>query len=370
MRRLRNQPTILRLLTWTPLDPPDVPEKETWAEYLSSWGSFVSQPFSYDPEARWTKELTFETVNDGNLSDWLDALEGSEFSGLEEGKIWHTLMSLLHAALWLHRGRTFRDRNWYLSDSLPTDQIPFWKPVLHGKIDPEHILYNQTFDPKRPYGDCKLFVPTDSKLLPSFHGKLTTKNLPSSTTYYSAPELTWMKPSREDEAPMGAKSDLWSIGAVCVEMMGGPFYVDQPQSWYDVPSAQQFADLSFNMYEEKNMARWQACDLPKEYSRTLRAAVANMLVFRPGDRPDIEECITFARTQFIAWRKRVRSSRPRSARQGIIWITPSLFRNRAPKRDRTNPEGIDRNPVDPFWEARRTLARAILAFPAAVRPWQ
>lgn len=344
LQRQRNQPTILRLESWSPLRAPNPPplQPETWAEFFNSWCRFANQPFSDNaPPLIWAKELTFETVDDGNLNDFLDLLFMSNYSGMEEAKIWHTLMSVLHALLWLHRGRTYTDRNWYLSDAVPTPADPNWRPIVHGRIDPEHILYNRKPPGfKRPYGDTKLYVPADCKVLPSIQTALKKSDFPKPTTYYSAPKLTWLKPKRGAEGLIGAKSDIWSIGAVCFRMMGGPFYLGQPHSWFNIPSDQQFADLSSTMYEEDDMAAWDADDLPKEYSPYLRAAVAKLLVIRPRDRPDVEEAILFAREQFVLWRKRVRAAG--GMRQDTKWIRGSRYRNRAPERVRTFPvEGDD-----------------------------
>lgn len=357
LKRQRNQPTILRLNSWSPKEVPLSLPAKTWTEYFFRWCRFGGQPYSDDPV--WTKELIFETVDNGSLQDWLDALEGTEDSGFHEGQIWHTLLSLLHALLWLHRGRTFTNRNWFLRDT--PDPLPGpddWKPVFHGQIDPDHILFNQAMDRHRPYGDTKLYVPPDAVVLPSIRARYFEK--PDPKTFYTAPEHTWMTGRGRPAwliAPQGTKADIWSVGAVCFRMMGGPSYPDQDtyndadRFWCGQSAEQRFDDLSWLMYDQNYLSRWQPDDLPKEYSPYLRAAVSNLLHFVPRDRPDIEDAIQYARTEFTAWRRRVDANT-------YLTFNPLNYPDRAPARAKPVPRPksqmvADDNAVaDPFVEPR------------------
>ena len=242
----------------------------------------------------------------------------STHEGLPESLIWHTLISLLKAVLWLHCGQHgYREKG----------RRRNWTPVIHNFINPANIFYSHPLAGVRartgPYGTCRLgnfsrCVTLQSILDPEGdeedqERKDAFEQVHSlgEETGYEAPELVL-----DSDMIPGPESDLWSIGAVMVAMMTGRTIWDLvleiefsghvqakrrsaklSETWRSVPLVQRHTLLS-RLAGNSDIA----AALPEQYPFSLRAIVEAHLVVDPIYRADAVEMLRDVMADFEARR--------------------------------------------------------------------
>ncbi|EME89035.1 uncharacterized protein MYCFIDRAFT_193051 [Pseudocercospora fijiensis CIRAD86] len=244
-------------------------------------------------------------------------------AGVEEPFVWHVLTSLLRAVLWLHEGRTEVDP-WAMEE-------PNWTPIVHNNINPDTIFLTAPRE-GQVYGQVKLGNFTRCRLLHERNSLERRQNINlfkapegQGQEDFEAPELSWyisrdpevlnLSPRSmlrfldqrglEDEAsePFGGRSDLWSIGAVVVALMGGAYVPESREEVYEPYSkARGFAMRSLELARE-GKDRWQAHMFPQSYSLSLRVCLEKLLIFDPAKRFSISEALHFVSTKWDRWRK-------------------------------------------------------------------
>ena len=238
------------------------------------------------------KETCWEHCDAGTLNRLILAQEGEE---LPESLIWHTLLSLLEAVLYLHTGDPVMVKS---GDEPFISPRPGWKPIAHNLINPANIFYcHPRKEPGRKeatYGACKLGNFSKCLTFRSEYEKvgwvrLQEDGVDGEPTGYEAPERNPDWPGCGMTAD--GLSDVWSIGAVAVAMMSGrsvwkyvmrehinaamPSRADA--DWSTVPPVQRFARLQAMTTDQPGSCklRWA---LPQEYSLGLRWVVERMLM--------------------------------------------------------------------------------------------
>lgn len=172
------------------------------------------------------KRLYWEYCDKGSLRSLLSRHEG----GLEEDLIWHVLRELLRAVVYLHTGVRHDDP---LIDDESGPSVSRRWPIVHCQINPDNIHFSsqgrqqpaeswgvqpggRSWWPMVKLGNFSkvAFItdPTPPSCIQQF--KYTKAG---EYTWFEAPELSWY--SRFD--PVAGQSDMWSIAAVAVAMMGG-----------------------------------------------------------------------------------------------------------------------------------------------------
>ncbi|KAK3708419.1 Serine/threonine-protein kinase Nek11 [Vermiconidia calcicola] len=241
--------------------------------------------------------------------------------GLPESLLWHTLISLLKAMLYLHTGR---------QDHKDSTAHKDWMPVVHNLINPETISYGEPPSGRSPsahgvtrrpaYGVCKLGNFSQCVVLQSRHNPIDDREVTdrrevfqhlhsrAKLTGYEAPEL-----QVDGDELSGPASDLWSIGAVMVSMMTGGKsvwdlvreikFADHAQknrntgrlleSWTLVPTMQRRKFLrSIDGEGDIVMA------LPRWYSFDLRILIEGLLASNPLDRGEAIDVLEDAVSKF------------------------------------------------------------------------
>ncbi|KAK3713189.1 hypothetical protein LTR37_008622 [Vermiconidia calcicola] len=273
------------------------------------------------------REETGEPEKPGSLIDLIRrnrptvGLPTKQSLGLPESLLWHTLISLLKAMLYLHAGR---------QDHKDPTAHKDWMPVVHNLINPETISYGDPPSERGPrahggtrrpaYGVCKLGDFSQCVVLQSRHNPIDEREVAdrkeafqhlhsgAEQTGYEAPELQVV----DDELP-GPASDLWSIGAVMVSMMTGG------KSVWDLVREIKFAD---HAQKNRNTGRllegWtlvpaiqlrkflQSIDgmgdivmaLPGWYSFDLRILIEGLLASNPLDRGEAIDVLEDAVSKF------------------------------------------------------------------------
>ncbi|KXT17201.1 hypothetical protein AC579_324 [Pseudocercospora musae] len=243
--------------------------------------------------------------------------------GIEEPFIWHVLNSLLRAALWLHEGRT-EVNPW-------AKEEPDWTPIVHNNINPDTVFLNAPRE-GQIYGQVKLGNFTRCRLLNERRSLERRQNinlfkgpLNQDQEDFEAPELSWyisrdtevlnLSPRSllkfvdqrglEDEAsePFGGRSDLWSIGAIIVALMGGAYIPESKEEIYEPYSKTRgFAMRSLDLARQ-GRDRWQAHMFSQAYSLSLRVCLEKLLIFDPTKRFSVIEALQFVTTKWDRWRK-------------------------------------------------------------------
>ncbi|KXT00257.1 hypothetical protein AC578_1223 [Pseudocercospora eumusae] len=266
--------------------------------------------------------------------------------GVEEPFIWHVLNSLLRAVLWLHEGRTEVDP-W-------AQEEPDWTPIVHNNINPDTIFLTAPRE-GQVYGRVKLGNFSRCRLLHERRSLERRQNInlfkgPESQDQedFDAPEFSWyisrdtevlkLSPRSllkfveqrglEDEAsePFGGRSDLWSIGAVIVALMGGAYIPESKEEIYEpYTKSRGFAMRSLDLARQ-GRDRWQAHMFSQAYSLSLRVCLEKLLIFDPTKRFSVIEALKFVTTKWDRWRKLTSWHRPlqkpvakkRSGPKGIL----------------------------------------------------
>ncbi|KAK5166892.1 uncharacterized protein LTR77_007621 [Saxophila tyrrhenica] len=237
---------------------------------------------------------TWQRTEGPSLADLISAKmrPGKQFNGLSESFVWHTVISLLRAIVYLQTGR---------SDHEDPHINPNWQPLVHNSISPANIFYSPAVAGQE-YKPCKLGNFSKCAILPRNQDPDTAPErqerldafpvIPEEQeTGYEAPEIF-----REEDHVPGPASDLWSIGAVAVTMMSGCYvwdFVRQTafearigrdnaqlhESWRHMPARQR------HLYLEKQAMHAEIVRaLPQHYSYELKEFVEALLFFDPEDR--------------------------------------------------------------------------------------
>ncbi|GIZ39978.1 hypothetical protein CKM354_000333700 [Cercospora kikuchii] len=237
--------------------------------------------------------------------------------GVEEEFVWYFLVSLLDAVRWLHHGLPERLR--------PEDD---WRPVVHNNINPDTIWLNRPWKRELRYGTIKLgdfsrAIVLDPISTNSLNSSVRDERFQSVSHKkhaqqedFEAPELSWLLDTDPEKDasnvgvqsstschPLGGKSDIWSIGAVAVALMGG-IWIDPGDStllrWSSITRERAFVLQTLQLYKLGGK-RWDITLLPQNYSRTLRAVLERLLTLDPKRRPDAIEALSLARKGYEKW---------------------------------------------------------------------
>ena len=253
--------------------------------------------------------------------------------GLPEPLVWHTLTSLLRATTYLHTG----------SESHPSRGPPpqDWMPIVHNDIRPANIIFTHPISRKSAYlpfryGGCKLGNFNRCLLLPSGAHigsdiiEETTANgqkaiedryeqfaplfYKGEQTGYEAPEVVG-EDNEFNEYP-AAWSDIWSIGAVAINMMTG-------RTVWDLVLENEFDEVVQAKHGEAQIEdRWRHASmhrrhrllqrmagtlgivnaLPDLYSKDLRFLVESLLAFNPWERGETAYVLDDVERRYTAWR--------------------------------------------------------------------
>ncbi|PPJ59581.1 hypothetical protein CBER1_01151 [Cercospora berteroae] len=233
--------------------------------------------------------------------------------GVEEEFVWYFLVSLLDAVRWLHHGLPERLR--------PEDD---GRPVVHNNINPDSIWLNRPWKRELRYGTLKLgdfsrSIVLDPISTNSLNSRVRDERFQSVSQKrhpqqenFEAPELSWLldtDPGKDAGDfgvqsstschPVGGKSDIWSIGAVAVALMGG-IWIDPGDStllrWSGITRERAFVLQTLQLYKLGGK-RWDITLLPQNYSRTLRAVLERLLTLDPKRRPDAIEALALDNTE-------------------------------------------------------------------------
>ncbi|EME49568.1 hypothetical protein DOTSEDRAFT_68372 [Dothistroma septosporum NZE10] len=288
------------------------------------------------------RKTVWDHADLGTLQTLLDRAEYSK--GLPENFVWHVLLSVLKTALYLHTGYDF-DRDVQhgsalLSSGSDDNAIPgfctgssttseptsshIWQPVVHNSINPWNISFYSHEEADIPgtprYPHVKLSNLSRVTLLPSQDHETTPEDFPplpkALQTNFQAPEVAW----EYDFDPQGTKSDLWSIAAVAVVMMGGiggianqrkvKIWDDLAQRHVEVrPCSDEALHNETSRLIKAKKWRWSAADLnqkyPGEYSIELRCLLERLLTVVPAQRPDTLEAVVWASNYYVHWLRSV-----------------------------------------------------------------
>ena len=237
------------------------------------------------------KETAWEYCDAGTLNRLILAQEGE---GLPESFIWHTLISLLEAVVYLNTGEAVMQGD---NRDPFVDISPTWRPIAHNFINPANIFYchpRKEDGFKLPtYGHCKLgnftkcvvFQDEDEMLMLP---ELLDKDVEGEYTGYEAPELS----SHFAEARLSPDgvSDVWSIGAVAFTMMMGEgvwrsvmrerisdrMLSRRSKDWRTVNPNERFQRLDAMTQPHSGCTSLESI-LPLNYSKQLRRLVQRML---------------------------------------------------------------------------------------------
>lgn len=223
---------------------------------------------------------------------------------LAESLIWHTLISLLRAAHYLHTGGRSSREEWGGAD---------WPPVVNNFFNPTNIIYTEPQcgdeGDEATYGTCMLQNFGRCVVLPRIvdpededetENERADRKQAFSHVSALAGETGFEAPEHfgyTDDIP-GPASDLWSIGAVIVAMMTGRNVWDLvlegdfikeardernrrgslPERWQDVDSHQRIISLMALGVGKLAFA------LPKRYGESLKIVVECLLAFNPLER--------------------------------------------------------------------------------------
>lgn len=236
--------------------------------------------------------------------------------GVPEPLVWHVLTSILKALTFLHHGR-----------KLPVDQTEDpedWMPIVHNGIRPENIIFRHpiakesTMSLAFRYGKCMLGDFSRSVVLapPGFFGPDNPNDLTGADRMVIVDRreefehLYWAGEKHGFEAPEivgnsfgeteypGPWSDLWSLGALTVNMMTG-------HSLWDIVLEIEFEERAEAEYHRGEIEEdWRHASahrrherlrdyagtarivrkLSRLYSRNLRNIVEALLAVDPWDR--------------------------------------------------------------------------------------
>lgn len=249
-------------------------------------------------------ETTVDPADPGHITAW-ESYEGdsldnillanqarrtrasSNTQGLPETLVWHILISLLKAVVYLHTGAGSNNEQQQQAD---------WMPMVHNAIDPSNIYVGR---PTNDQSDihCKLGGFSNCTVLPNTEDNSAGAAFPviatEAETGFEAPELV-----DDIGYPLGPAADIWSIGAVAIFMMTGIHPWDflretafhahvlrrgatgiLKESWRDVPHRRRWIILQGMDKRAEIMAALSA-----DYSELLRAFVEGMLFINPLDR--------------------------------------------------------------------------------------
>ncbi|CAK3984112.1 kinase domain-containing [Lecanosticta acicola] len=262
---------------------------------LLDWEGFAAG----DPRA--SKLCVYEYCDSGTLGDRIDRFP----DGLPESFIWHVLKGLLKAALYMHTGRTYGTK----SDSIAED----FRPSVHNMINPDTIYFQRT-DYVSEESTPQQWIPHQ---LGDLHPRVKLSNFsrlilldspeqetwdPSESltpiewmTHFEAPELTW----NDSYGTYKSSSDMWSIGAVAIAMMGGIRPSIEPK----LPGIQaeplsKEAEFTFKSLKRES---WSAMEMPQKYSKFLRLCVAELLKMSPRERIDAKAAVDLVLLGEVWW---------------------------------------------------------------------
>ena len=253
-------------------------------------------------------------------------------AGLIEPLVWHVMLSILRALRYLHTGQD--------AHSTKDDPPPGWMPIVHNLIRPGNIILehpmskHSKYGPFR-YGACKLGNFTRCLVLPTVgeiesadpkdltdeakgaiaerHDTFGTLFYKGEETGYEAPEI-FAEDTQETQYP-GQWSDLWSLGALAVEMM-------TCRNVWDLILEIEFKDKAQANYHHGLLwERWRhvlmedrhellrkfagearifKC-LPRLYSRDLRILVEALLSHNPRNRGRAQDVLQDIEQRHETW---------------------------------------------------------------------
>lgn len=255
-------------------------------------------------------------------------------AGLTEDLIWHVMLSVLRALTYLHDGQEVH----------PTkrDPLPGWMPIVHSGIRPENIIFEHPISKYSKhlafrFGACKLGDFARCVVLPNV-GEIGSEDPEDLTDeertavaerheafdelFYKGEEFGYEAPEiiaedvEETHYP-GPWSDLWSLGALGVEMM-------TCRNVWDLILEIEFKDKAqANYHHGYVMERWRFVStenrhellrnfagearivkaLPRLYSHGLRVLVEALLVHNPWNRGDTQDVLQDVEQRFETWRQ-------------------------------------------------------------------
>lgn len=284
---------------------------------LLDWEGFESE----SPDT--AKVCHYEFCDGGNLREKIDKFP----DGLPEGFIWHILKGVLKGLIYLHAGK----RDW---QDVEADGEEGWRPCVHNLISPDNIHFQRTTY-VRAAGKLKLPVQWQAEEVEGRYPTVKLGNFSRTVllddakqekwdpknylvpaewmTHFEAPELTW----NAENGTYKTASDMWSLGAVAVAMMGG---IDEdvdptlPGTKLEPMSAE--AQFTFKSLDRSS---WEASHLPKTYSRPMRLFVAELLKLAPRARIDAETALNLAIWGELAFELREAEDSEEERRQ---WMPP------------------------------------------------
>ncbi|KAI5369452.1 Putative protein kinase [Septoria linicola] len=243
--------------------------------------------------------------------------------GVAESFIWYFLISLLEALRWLHYGQPSRPRR----------DGSEWKAVIHNNINPDNIWLSRPLKPDVKYGTIKLgnfsravvldvrsFGPLESPMRKDSFNAEDSERRPHHE-HYDAPELSWLfdtdpkmasllqetdvrpEDSTTECLPIGGRSDIWSLGAVVVALMGG-IWIDPGnislRRWQKVSREKTFVLQTVQLFKMGGK-RWDRSLLPPGYSERLRAVLEKMLTLDPKKRIDALKAHALVKKEYAKW---------------------------------------------------------------------
>ncbi|KAF2206718.1 hypothetical protein CERZMDRAFT_103112 [Cercospora zeae-maydis SCOH1-5] len=239
--------------------------------------------------------LVWERMNGSQLSVTLKKRP----DGVEEEFVWYFLISILDAARWLHHGQP---------DRLRPDGNDWCPELRYGTIKLGDFSRAIILDP----GTANSLESTmrEDRFLLASHTRTPQQE------DFEAPELSWLldtDPAKNGSSlgaqsttscqPIGGRSDIWSIGAVGVALMGG-IWIDPGDAsllrWTGITRERAFVLQTLQLYKLGGK-RWDIVLLPQNYSRTLRAVLERLLTLDPLRRPDAKEALALVSKGYEKW---------------------------------------------------------------------
>jgi serine/threonine protein kinase len=255
-------------------------------------------------------------------------------AGLTEGLVWHVMLSVLRALAYLHTGQKVH----------PTkrDPPPGWMPIVHNGIRPENIIFEHPISKHSKhlvfrFGACRLgnfarcvVLPTAGEFGSEDPEDLTDEERTAvaerheafGELFYKGEEFGYEAPEiiaedvEETHYP-GPLSDLWSLGALGVEMM-------TCRNVWDLVLEIEFKDKAQANYHHGQVEeRWRHVSmenrhellrkfagearivkgLPRLYSHSLRVLIEALLGHNPWNRGKAQDVLQDAEQRYETWRR-------------------------------------------------------------------